>query len=168
MELRYPLYDTAVFGAAANTEHMLFQVTAQADATHTENFTNSLGPGNLPREYSFLCDWIGAIVDHNAVIADPTLFFTQSFLEIRVAEDTKIKLPLQMCVANSAYGGHFTQTAAADRSMIGLAGQGFNLADRPIPIAGGVNFKVRVFQGLAVTASSEIKIVLNGILTRPG
>lgn len=160
----FVLYDTAPFGASAGTEHVLFQVSQGSDSTHTEAYTNSRGAGQLPTEEKMLVERIHVIVDHNTAIADVPKIFNASFLEIRVSDKTIFKAPLAMLSSFNAYGGHYSQAAAADEAVIGLIGVGYELKI-PILIPGGVSFRIRVYQGTAVTAASNLKVALEGTLT---
>lgn len=157
------MYDTAAFTNVAG-EFLLFQVSQGSDATHTENFTNSRGAGQIPQNESFTVKWIGAIIDFNGVVADVQNVPISSFIEIRVNEITVLKVPLARIMARSSYSGHYTQATAADESLIGLEGNGYML-ETPIVIKGGVSFKVRVVQGTALsTTGRNVKIVLGGEL----
>lgn len=166
-DLRFYLYDTAVFGAVANAESNLFQVVTGGDATHNEQFTNMRASGALPQQEKFDVDWIGVIVDFQPAKADLDTLFDSAFLEVRVADFSVIKAPLALFVAASAYGGAIQQTAASDTLSVGLLGDGLEL-DKHIIIPGGTPFKVRLVQGPAVTAGSNLKVVLSGIYTIPG
>lgn len=163
-DYRYDIYDTAVFGAAAATTFDLFQVPQGADATHTESFTNARGSGQFPVKENFLIDWIGVIYDYNTVLADIPKIQVGSFLKVIVNNFEILKAPLARFIANSAYGGHYSQAAAADEAVIGLIGNGYFL-DIPILIPGGTQFKVQLFQNLAITAASNMKTVLCGKLS---
>ena len=166
-DLDYVLYDTAVFGATANNESVLFQVAQGGDATHTESFTNMRGAGQLPQAEAFSVEWIGVNPDHALVEADIEAIWRGSFLEIRVADLTVLKAPLRLFADQADYQGHFAQAAAANRVIIGLRGEGYALT-KPISIPGGTYFRVRVVQGPAVTAGSNMKVNMRGTLTIPG
>lgn len=161
---RYALYDTYVFGAAASNGR-LFQVTEGGDATHVTAFTNSRGSGVLPQAEKFVIDWIGAFEDYIPLIANRTNITIASWLELIVSNVSVLKIPLMMVWAKNAYGGHFTQAAAADLAVIGRMGDGYSLVDHPITINGGESFALVVNQGTAVAAASNVKFVLNGVLT---
>lgn len=163
-DFSFVLYDTAPFGATAGTDHVLFQVSQGADSTHTEAYTNSRGAGQLPTEEKFLLKRLHAIIDHNTALADIPKIFNASYFELRVSDKIVFKCPLAMLSSKNSYGGHYTQAAAADEAVIGLDGEGYEL-EIPIEIQGGVSFRPKVYQGTAVTASSNIKIVLEGTLT---
>lgn len=165
-DLRYFLYDTAVFGTTAGTEHVLFQVAQGGDATHTEDFTNSRGAGSLPSEERFVCDRIGVFVDAAIADAEVEKVFTGSFLEIRVADKSVFKAPLKVCAGYGGWSGHFTQATAANRALIGPA-QGYCHLDIPIEIPGGTAFRVRVYQKTALAAAANVKVVLGGVLSTP-
>lgn len=166
MDLDFTLYDTAVFGATANAESVLFQLAQGADATHTEAFTNSRGAGQLPQTEQFTCRWIGVRPVHALVEADIEPIWRGSFLEVRIADQTVLKAPLALFAAYAAFGGHFTQAAGANRVMAGLAGTGMELA-HDIVIPGGTAYRVRVVQGPAVTAGSNMVVMLRGTLAIP-
>lgn len=167
-DYRYVLYDTAAFGTSADTEHVLFQVAQGGDSTHTEDFTNMRGAGALPGEEAFSVDKISVAVDgvHGANEADVAQIWDGAFIEVRVADKTVFKAPARLCAEASAYGGAYTQGTAADATFVGLLGNGYSL-DIPIEIPGGTAFRVRLYQDTALTASTQVKVCLHGILTRP-
>lgn len=163
---RYGLYDTAIFGAVAGVEHTLFQVAQGADAAHIKSFTNSRGAGVLPNEESFSIDWIGAYLDEIPLLADTANWMMDSYFEFRVSDDTKLLLPLRMIAAKNAWGGSFELAAAAAQSYHGIANDGYNLSI-PIVIPGGTGFRATLFQGVATAATQNVRLILNGLLTRP-
>lgn len=165
-ELRYALYDTYVFGAAASSGR-LFQVSEGGDATHVTAFTNSRGAGVIPQNEKFTIDHIYAIEDYIPLIANRVNITVASWVELIVSNRSVLKIPLIMLWYNNMYGGHFTQAAAADLAIIGRTGMGYDLTDHPITVDGGNQFVLVVNQGTAVAASSNVKFVLNGILTTP-
>lgn len=165
-DLRYALYDTYVFGAAASSGR-LFQVAEGGDATHVSAFTNSRGAGVIPQNEKFTIDRLYAIEDYVPLIANRANITIASWLELVVSNRSVLKIPLILAWYNNAYGGHFTQAVAADLSIIGRTGQGYDLTDHPIVINGGEQFTLIVNQGTAVAAASNVKFVLNGILSIP-
>lgn len=165
-DYRYALYDTYVFGAAASNGR-LFQVAEGGDATHVTAFTNSRGAGIIPQNEKFVIDRIHVIEDYIPLIANRVNITVASWLELIVSNRSVLKIPLIMAWSHNMYGGHFTQAAAADLAVIGRSGEGYDLSDHPIVIDGGNQFVVVVNQGTAVAAASNVKFVLNGILTTP-
>ena len=163
-DYRYALYDTYVFGAAAS-QGRLFQVAEGGDAVHVTAFTNSRGAGTLPQSEKFLVDHIYAIEDYVPLIANRVNITIASWLELIVSNQSVLKIPLILAWYNNMYGGHFTQAAAADLAVIGRGGVGYDLSDHPILINGGEQYTVVVSQGTAVAAASNVKFVLNGVLT---
>jgi hypothetical protein len=163
---RYALYDTYIFAAAASTGR-LFQTSEGGDAVHVTAFTNSRGAGVLPQSEKFTVDWIGIIEDYIPLIANRVNITIASWFEIIVANVSVLKLPLIMAWAKNGYSGHFTQAVAADLSGLGRLGDGYNMVDHPIVINGGEQFAVVVNQGTAVAAASNVKFVLNGVLSIP-
>lgn len=167
MDLSYVLYDTAVFGTTALFENTLFQVAQGGDSTHTESFTNSRGAGQLPANESFKIKRILATIDVNGVVADSQNTFIGSFVDIIVNNRSLFKAPLTLVAARNGFGGMYTQAAAANESLIGLMGEGYTL-EIPIMIDKGSAFKVRVVQGVALSAASQnVKLSLDGILNTP-
>lgn len=164
--LSYELYDTVVMGVAAGTEHTLFQVAQGGDTTHTRSFTNSRGAGQLPGEENFFIDAVKATLDETAIAADREGIWVKSYLEIRVADETLLQVPLSEVACRNGYGGHYTQAAAAEEALIGLIGDGYKLK-YPIKIPGGTAFRVNVYQGTAVAAGTEVRVILDGVLERP-
>ncbi|SRR5260221_7332542 len=167
INLRYMLYDTVVFGATANAESILFQVASGADATHNEQFTNMRGAGSLPQTEKMVVDKVSVVIDKVLAKADVVDIFNGSILEIRVADFTVLKGPSALFIDASAYGGSISVAAATDVTSIALKGDGYEL-DQTITLPGGTPFKVRVLQGPAVTAGTNIKVVLHGIYTVSG
>lgn len=162
----YTLYDTAVLSNAV-TDQVLFQVSQGADATHTESFTNSRGAGQLPTGESFEVKKISATVDGNWVVADQINWILNSFCEIRVSDLTVFKCPLAYLVDGASFGGLYTQASAAEESAIGYQGDGYEL-EIPIEIQGGVQFRVRIYGGTALsTTGRNVKITLHGTLSLP-
>lgn len=165
-DYRYDIYDTYVFGAAASNGR-LFQVAEGGDATHTTAFTNSRGAGIIPQNEKFTIDWIGMVVDFVQLIANVQGLVVASWAELIVSNQSVLKVPLSRLLALSSYGGHFTQAVAADLSIIGRNGNGYNLSDHPITINGGSQYTLVVNQGTAVAAASNCKFILSGVLSIP-
>lgn len=163
----WPLYDTAVFGTTAATLHSLFQVRENADATHITGFTNMRGNGQMPSNESYMIRGVRVFPD---VLLDPQdveLVWRASYLRIRVADREMFVAPLIMCAGNAAFGGVLAQGTVTDEALIGPHGDGF-MIDEPIAIVPGGNLMVEVFQATALNnAAQNIKVVLDGILTRP-
>lgn len=165
-DMRYTLYDTAHFGVTANTSHVLFQVGEGADATHPEDETNARGSGQLPQEEAFRLDYIYTYSETELPEAELHTFWEGSLVEVKVADKTLLKVPLRLTAYTAAFGGHFTQAAAAARTAIGPESFGYRI-DPPIEIPGGTRFQVRVLQRNAVAATRDLKLVLDGVLTMP-
>lgn len=165
-DYRYDLYDTYVFGAAASSGR-LFQTAMGGDATHIQSFTNMRGAGQLPQSEKFVIDWIGAVVDFVPLIANVGKLALASNIELIIANQSVLLVPLARVIADSAYGGHAFQAVAADLAIIGQLGNGFSLADHPLLINGGTQFTVVVNQGTAVAAASNVKFILSGVLSIP-
>jgi len=164
--IRYVLYDTAPFGTSAGVDHELFQVAEGADSTHVESYTNSLGAGSLPTEYKFTVEKIEVFPDQDVSQADLQKIWKDSLLELKVAEKTYVKAPLQLFAASQGYQGHYTQGTASDANMVSMKGEGFVL-DPPVEIPGGTKFRVRVYQGTALSSATNVKVCLIGKLERP-
>ena len=165
-DLSYILWDTAILGTVALFEQSLFQVAQGGDAVHTRSFTNSRGSGQLPTNENFLIKHIGVSLDANLAIADYINVWPLSFLEIRVNDETLFQAPLRMLAESNAFGGHYSQAAAADEALIGLEGTGYDL-EIPIEIEGGTAFRVNVLQGTALAvASVPLRVALCGTLNR--
>lgn len=162
MKYDFFLYDTAPFTNAADTDLTLFQVPRGGDSTHNEKYTNMRGAGALPANEQFDVNWLGFIVDHNTVIADVAKWYVNSFFEFIYMDKSILKCPLVLLTASSAYGGFYTQAAAADEAAIFQQGQGLSL-NMPIVIKGGDAFRVRVYQGTALSGTVNFKLVMRGI-----
>jgi len=165
--LSYILYDTVVYGATANAESILFQTISGADATHNEQFTNARGAGVLPQTEDFIIKKISAVVDKALAKADLVPLFNGSILEIRITDFTVIKAPMALFIDATAFSGAVLEAAAVDTIAAGLMGDGYELA-HPIHLPGATPFKVRVLQGPAVTAGTNVKIALHGDYTMAG
>lgn len=165
-DISYMLYDTAIFGVTANTEHVLFQVAQGADAVHTEQFTNSRGAGVLPQQEQMVVNRVCVWQDFApTTVVAARVVWLQSFLEIRVADETLLKIPIIAAAYRGAVGAVFGVAVAADNAWGGPMGEGYYL-DNPIVIPGGTGFRVRVLQSLAaVAAASNMKVALSGVLT---
>lgn len=159
----YVLYDTAPFTNVAGTDLTLFQVPRGGDSTHTEAYTNMRGAGALPSQESFEIQHFGLIIDYNTVLADIPKIQLGSFFEFLLLDKSIFKVPLAMILEASAYGGFYTQAAAADEAAIGLMGQGYDLK-LPIMVKGGQAFRARVYQGTALAGTSNFKLVMRGFL----
>lgn len=165
-EYRYVLYDTADFGTTANTNHLLFQIAEGADANHVEYRCNMRGNGVLPSEESFVIDKIHVWNNGELADADVAKLCDGTILEVRVSDKTVLKIPLRLALSHAGYSGHFTQTTASNRVLVGLDSDGFTLSE-PIQINGGVRFSVRVYQRQAMTSTEEIVVALEGVLSTP-
>lgn len=166
MELRYDLYDTFPVSATVPNDLQLFKVAQNADNTHTEQYTNMRGAGFLPNNEKFVIDWIGCVIDDAWIQADDFGIFHKSFLLFAVQDQVLLKAPLARFIAHSAYGGFYTQTAAATAALIGLHGSGY-LLDKPITLPGGVQFYVRLQQNVAASGTLQLKVIMSGIYTLP-
>lgn len=167
MELDYIYYDTAVFGTVANTTHVLFQTANGATSTANDAFTNMSGSGSFPQSEDFSIQWLGVAIDYNGVTADYQNTFYGNVFTIEVANKMLFRVPLFVLAYRSAYGGHYSQTAAADESAIGLAGDGYSLR-KPIFIPKGTGFRVSILQATALSAANRnVKVLMGGIRTMP-
>ena len=167
MDISYHLYDTALFGVTAGVTHPLFQIIEGGDATHVSDFTNMRGAGQLPGNEKFSIRWIGVCFESNQVLADVDDWYLNGFVRLTYNNLVMLQSPIIPLIAYSDFGGHFTQAVAADRTVIGRSGSGYYV-DPMIVVKGNTGFKVEVFQGVAIaTASQRVKVILEGILSRP-
>lgn len=167
MDVSYHLYDTAVFSNAAATVHSLFQVIEGGDATHTSDFTNMRGSGQLPGNETFKIRKISVAFESNVVEADAEDWYVNSFLKLTYNNLVMLQSPLLPLIDHTAFSGQYTQAAAATRALIGRWGSGYML-DPMITIKGNTGFLVQISQGVALaTANMRIKCILEGILSRP-
>jgi hypothetical protein len=166
-DVAYMLFDTAVFGAAAPTEFILFQSRQGSDGTHTETFTNSRGPGVMPQSESFKIEVVYVWPDFAPLEANVGTWFLASKLEVILADKLLLSLPLTVCLGQNRWGGADASTAAANQAHVSMDNGGFELLDHPITLPPGEVFKVRLLQGTAAAASSNVKVGLQGILTLP-
>src|SRR5574342_1343053 len=158
-DVKYTLYDTAIFGAAAG-EINLFQVRENQDATHGETITNMCGPGFLPLGEKFTINQIDVFPETVLAEADLWSFLLLSLFELRVSDKTRLKVPLLMVVGRAGWGGADATTAAAAQAHVGPIGNGYSLQEIPIAIEGGEPFRVRIWQGTATAAARNIKVCL--------
>jgi len=168
MKYRYTLYDTIVFGVAAQGEQALFQVPQGGDVTHTKSFTNMRGAGALPNQEKFSVDKIGVYADFNNLVpADLINIWIGNYLELRVADNSVLLIPLRSAAQYNAYSGHYSQAAAANAALGGLVNDGYAL-DIPVDIPGGTAMRVNVPQITALSVGAvNVRILLHGILDRP-
>jgi len=163
----FPLYDTQDFGTSAKAIHTYFQSREGSSSTLTKFLTNMRGDGNLPQQESFVIHMIKVFLDDALVQGDTELWLRDSYIEITVSDKLVFQAPLRLCAAHNAYNGQYSQATAADGAEIGIVGEGYKLTN-PIKIEGGVNFRVVIGQGTALaTASTGVKVVLQGLLTLP-
>lgn len=162
-DLSWVLYDTAVFNTTANVGHELFQVSQGGDTTHTEDFTNSPGAASLPANQNFEIKAIGVYPEHDITAAELVKIYNKSWLELKVSESVKLKLPLSLVAAPQEFSG---AVGAAAGSGLSWAGPVFDL-EIPIPVPGGTQYKVTIQQVVATAAAEQLKVCLFGTLTRP-
>lgn len=168
INLSYPLYDTAVFNIAPVGEVSLFQVPQGGDATHNKSFTNARGAGFLPQNESFEINKINVFQDFlNLVPADLENVWLSNYVYIRVSDQTLFFAPLRMCANYNEFNGFYSQGAAANATLGGLQGAGYDLGKNPIEIPGGVAFSVVIAQITVTTVNAiPMRVVLDGTLTR--
>lgn len=160
-------YDTVVFGAAANTAFELFQIQLGADATHNEQFTNLPLPGQIPQNEKFSIEKISFQVDFvPTTLADLRDWPIKGVFEIKRNDTLIYKAPLAEAVDNSSFMGVAAIAAAASQVAGGAVNDGHTFK-RALPLNGGDFFKVRVVQGIAISAASNIKCLLHGTRTTP-
>lgn len=162
-DLSWVLYDTAVFNTVATTAHELFQVSQGSDSTHTEDFTNSPGAGSLPSGQNMEVKAVGVYPEHDVTAAELVKIYNKAWLELKVSESVKLKLPLSLVAAPQEFNG---AVGAAAGSGLSWAGPIFDL-EIPIPIPGGTQYKVTIMQVVATAAAEQLKVCLFGTLTRP-
>lgn len=165
---RYTLYDTIVYGTTAQSEQALFQTPQGGDVTHTKSFTNMRGAGSLPTQEKFTVDKIGVYADFNNLVpADLINMWIGNYLEVRVADNSELLIPLRAAAQYNGYSGHYSQASGANATLGGLVGDGYYL-DIPIEIPGGTALRVNVPQITALSvASVPVRVLLHGILDRP-
>jgi len=158
------LFDTWQPGTTALAEAALFQVPQGGDATHTSNFTNSRGAGQLPAEESFLVKRIGLQLDEMPLYADLSKVLFGGVVEIRIGDKVVFSAPARRLVQASGFLGNTVTASAAAVDAMGFSGDGFTL-EVPIVLAGGKRFVVNCKQGVALSTAIDLKVVLEGILT---
>lgn len=168
MKLWYPIFDTMVFGNAVQAEQALFQVPQGGDTTHTKSFTNMRGAGAFPVQENFNVYAVGVFVDFNVVLpADLYNVWIGNYLELRVADQTMLQVPLRACAQYNSFNGHYSQAAAANGTLGGIQNDGYELKN-PVPIKGGTAFRVNIPQATALSvASIPVRVILHGELDRP-
>lgn len=164
-EIDWVWYDTVVFGAAANTAFEAFQVQLGADATHNEQFTNLPLPGQIPQNEKFAIEKISVQVDFvPTTLADLRDFPVKAVLEVKRNDTLVYKAPLAEFVDNSSFMGVAAIAAAASQVAGGSMNDGHTFK-RAIQLNGGDFFKIRIVQGTAITAASNLKVLLHGTRT---
>lgn len=160
-------YDTIVFGATAGAAFEAFQVQLGADATHNEQFTNLPLPGQIPQNEKFAIEKVSFQVDFvPTALADLRDWVIKSVYEIKRNDTLVYKSPLAEAADNSSFMGLAAIAAAASQVAGGSVNDGHTFK-RPIPLSGGDFFKIRVIQGIAITAASNIKVLLHGTRSIP-
>lgn len=157
----FVLYDTVVFAAAVPTEFNAFQ-TLPTD----KKLSNTRGPGAMPSSESFAIQRIWAYADFAPLEANVGTWFLNSLVEIIESNFTWLQIPLQNILALTEWAGMDASTIAANQAHIAVSNPPYVL-DNPIQLLGGKPFTVRVTQGTAAAAASNVKIMLDGILTLP-
>ena len=165
-DLDWILFDTAVFTTGPAGQIQLFQVPQGGDATHTEDFTNSLGAGSLPANQNFVIKGIAIYPELDIVEVEIKKVLARSYLEIVVADLVKLKAPLVYFAAPQQYSGFDNLTPAAGLMAVSYGGPLFEMVI-PIAIPGGTPFKVNITQMIATAADEQVKCLLIGTLTRP-
>lgn len=155
----FVLYDTCIFAAAVPTEFNLFQ-TLPTD----KKLSNTRGPGAMQASESFALQRIIAYVDIAPLEANVGTWFLNSLLEIIESNFTWLQIPLQAVLSLSGWQGADASTAAANQAHIAVNNPPYVL-DTPIILGPGKPFTVRVTQGTAAAAATNVKILLDGILT---
>lgn len=165
----FTLYDTWQPSTVANAEQILFQVSQGGDSTHTEQFTNMRGAGSLPSQENFIIRKISIIADQKVAVADLFKWFTGGLLDFQRANLSVLKGPLQQYLDHNSWGGNLVMGTAADNGAIGLESWGFDLDPQYfIHLGGGVPFRVRMIQGSALSATTNIKVTMRGIYSLAG
>lgn len=162
-DLDYVLYDTVTFGAAAPTELLAFQ-TIPTD----EKLSNNRAPGAMQASESFDLQRVGAYADFAVLEANVGTWFNNAVFEIRVKNFTVFKCPLVMILAFETWAGMDASTTAANQAHIGISNPVYTFDTHPIILPPGQPFLVRILQGVAAAATSNIKIILDGVLHLPG
>lgn len=162
----YIFYDTASFSTSANTLHTLFQSAQGSGSTRTKQQTNWIGAGSLPSENSFTIQKIGVTYNDIYVEDDIQKLVDQTYLELFINNRTRFLAPLRTLIQANAYSGVIAQATAANEASFGLVGNGFMF--NPVKELGpGISFKVEVWQEAALSAASNIAVLLEGIWTKP-
>ncbi len=159
------LFDTAIFGTAANTTHTLFTLAQGADSTHTKQFTNNRSGGQLPQNEKLLIQKVHATIWNTVAEADLFDWFDGCYLELFIADESYFRIPLVFASSRNDYSGVLAQAAAANNVVIGHKGYGWEVKPN-ITLMGGNSFKIEVFQQNALAAVDNMWIGLEGILTR--
>lgn len=167
MKYKYTLYDTIVFGTAVQAEQKLFQVISGGDATHTKSFTNMRGSGALPQQEKFTIQRVGVYIDFNNLVqTDIVNAWIGNYLEIRVADNSVLLIPLRAAAQYNGFNGYYSQAAAANGALGGLQGDGYEV-DPSIELAGGTPLAVNIPQSVVMTvAAVNMRVLLHGILDR--
>lgn len=166
MDLRYILYDTAAVPLAAAQNVILFQNGEGSAAAFVESVTNMRGSGSLPSSEKFVAQMLYCWPETELAEADLHTFWAGALIEIKVLDQTLLKIPARLALYSAAFGGHFTQVAAANRTAIGPEAYGYSL-NPSIEIPGATRFSVRFYKNAAAAGIINVKVALDGILTLP-
>jgi len=167
MKYKYTLYDTIVFGTALQGEQKLFQTISGGDTTHSKDFTNMRGSGALPQQEKFTIQKVGVFVDFNNLVqTDIINVWIKNYLEIRIADNSVLLIPLRAAAQYNGFNGFYSQAAAANGVLGGLVGDGYDI-DPSIELAGGTPLAVNVPQNTVMTVANVlVRVLLHGILDR--
>lgn len=167
-KLHYPIYDTALFGDSAGVTHTLFQQGQGSASTKGFTITNARGSGQFPERESFTIERIAFHVDDISLSDDDIIgLFTGSILTLEYNNVKVLQAPLYMFSDLNASSGIKTEASASAFDYFGQYGSGFTMKI-PLMIQGGKNFKVEIYQALALdTASQDMKLTLDGVLDTP-
>jgi hypothetical protein len=161
----YMLYDTALFGTTANTDHVLFQEGQGTSASKGRTITNMRGGASLPTNENFVIHKIGVHIDDIMSEDDIAGLFFGSLLTLEYINQKVLEAPLYIFSDHNMFGGVQSQASASDFVSFGQEGMGYTFKS-PRVLTGGESFKVTITQGLALdSASLDVKCVLYGELT---
>ena len=166
-KIDYTIYDTALFGTTANTDHDLFTIAQGGASNKGKTITNMRGNSQFPVGEAFTIHKIGVTIDDVLTDDDIQGLFLGSTLELIYNNTTVFLVPTAQLSYRNAVQGIKTEASASAFDFFGLMGDGHEFK-APLTIQGGKNFRGILHQGLAVdNASMDIKVMLIGMLDSP-
>jgi len=160
-QIDWVLYHTKASGTNASAELTFFD---DSESNSGLQVTNMEVRGQLPSSQRFTIDKIKVLLDVEAATGDVKDLLDSAVLELNVNNRRMLIAPLIEFCGGVNLNPETTASTTDDARTIGPE---FELK-KPLQIPGGVPFNVKITIGkTAPSASSDITVMLKGILERP-